>query len=116
MDNYIRIIQELLSRTQARKISWEPTNYKDQFKVNVGTGSITFDYTDPESNYDEEIPIYEVDFFNSNGLEIARVEAHDGTSEHYQLLDHLWEAVQDSYYKKRETIDSMLEDLGLHNS
>lgn len=119
MEKNIAILQKLYELTKSREKKWSPTNIIDQYAINIGKGKITIDYNRPSeigipnpfaTDYD-----YRVIFYNENGTAVDKLEmnALNISKPEYKLLASLWKEVEDSYHGKQETIDSMLEELGI---
>lgn len=120
MEKNIIILQHLLERTKKRESEWTPTNLLDQFSINIGTGKIVIEYDRPkgqpsftvfEADYD-----YRATFYNKKDLVIDSVIAKKGSkgSPTYQILEDLWNEIEDANLGKKETLDSMMKALGLH--
>ena len=118
MDKRIAILKELLERTKKRKANWIPTNIVDQYSLELGSGKIALDYNRPQEGYAAPyVPDYEylATFYNSKGtvIESISVDFGDKDNEIYNLLNNLWNEIEDAYLGKNETLDSMMVALGL---
>lgn len=119
MDKRIEILKELLRRTKNREANWTPTNIVDQYSFDLGTGKVIMDYNRPNvgMSLDPFIPHYDykATFFNKKGTEIDSLSVTDANkiSDNYKLLENLWNEIEDAYLGRNETLDSMLDALGL---
>lgn len=119
MEKCVSILQKLYELTKSREKKWSPTNIIDQYSIILGKGKITLDFNRPSESimpnpfapdYD-----YRAMFYNDKGTVIDKLEvtSFDVDKAEYILLANLWKEVEDSYHGKKETIDSMLEELGI---
>ena len=118
MDKRISILKELLERTKKREVNWTPTNIIDQYSLELGTGKIALDYNRPKEGYANPFaPDYEylATFYNNKGTVIESISAEvvDKDDEVYNLLDNLWTEIEDAYLGRNETLNSMMDALGL---
>lgn len=119
MDKCIAILTELLRRTKNRETNWGPTNIVDQYSLDIGSGKVVIDYNRPTVgvSLNPFIPKwdYKATFFNKKGTEIENVSVKDTNkgSDLYKLFEELWNEIEDAYLGRNETLDSMMDALGL---
>lgn len=119
MEKSVAILQKLYELTKSREKKWSPTNIIDQYSINVGKGKITLEYNRPSvsmiSNPFAPDYDYRAVFYNEKGVIVDKLEMTpmDVSEAGYKLMADLWNEVEDSYHGKKETIDSMMEDLGI---
>jgi hypothetical protein len=98
------LVAELQQKTEARKITWEPTANQDEF-VATFRGKVTFTvskYEDPSFFGDS----YKLVMRDGEGREMLSV-----TNRNTLGMESLYENAHDSALKVDETIDSILENL-----
>lgn len=101
------LVAELLQKTNAKKIQWEPTANQDEF-VATFRGQVTFTvskYEDPSFYGDS----YKLVMRDREGREMSSFSNRIIGSE--VDLYSLYEEAHDSALKVDETIDSILENL-----
>ena len=119
MEKCVAILQKLYELTKNREKKWSPTNIIDQYSIVLGKGKVTIDYNRPDeigiSNPFQPTYAYRAVFYNDKGTSVDKLEVNtlDLNKTEYKLLANLWKEVDDSYHGKKETIDSMLEELGI---
>jgi hypothetical protein len=100
------LIEELRQKTEAKKITWEPTANQDEF-VATFRGKVTFTVSKYEdSQFVAES--YKLVMRDTEGREMLSF-TNRGVSE--GPLFELYEGAHDSALKVDETIDSILENL-----
>jgi len=101
------LIAELQQKTEAKKISWEPTAAQDEF-VATFRGKVTFaisKFEDPNYYGDS----YKLIMRDAEGREMLSITNRTAGLE--ADLYSLYEGAHDSALKVDETIDSILENL-----
>lgn len=107
------IVVELLDRTQKGSLKWEPTEYRNQYQLKIGSGWIRVYYADPDYLQANDADAYSVGFFNVSDESIGAIGSSDSNSPNFILYRDLWSAVDDKIYHRSETIDSILKALDL---
>lgn len=103
------IIEKLIQGTKLKKIKWEKTRRETEFKVNLGSSSVSTDNWVLESGDD----CVDLTLWNSNG-DIAKRIAFENSGEEvedYNTLMDLYSLVKNSYYQVDETINDVLSHL-----
>ena len=95
------LVQQLLEKTVAKAIPWEPTAQFDHFGATISNVTFTI------SRYDES---YVLEMRDSEYREMLRINS-DSARELRSNLAQMYEAARDSALRVDETIDSVLDDL-----
>jgi hypothetical protein len=108
-DKELQLVKQLIEKTEARTIPWEPTARENEF-VAPFKGHVTFTiskYEDP-THYGDSVRLVMRDPSNREMLE---VDSNSGFDEADRSLVSLYRAAHDSALKVEETLDAILDDL-----
>lgn len=111
-EKYKVLINRLISSTKNKLVKWEQTSSESMFKTKVGLGTITIEksiYRDINGYLTGES--CKLGIFNDEGVEADSIYLLNGDSEDYNLLETLYEVVNDSTLKISDTLQSMLDEL-----
>lgn len=105
----LELVEQLLEKTRARAIPWEPTARDNEF-VAPFKGQVTFTVAKYEN------PNYYGDSFkllmrDPENREMLILDSRSGFGPLEQSLTALYQAAHDSALKVEETIDAILDDL-----
>jgi hypothetical protein len=105
----LELIDQLLEKTRAKAIPWEPTARENEF-VAPFRGQVTFTI----AKYDD--PNYYGDSFrlimrDPGNREMLMLDSRSGFAALEKSLTALYQAAHDSALKVEETIDAILDDL-----
>lgn len=104
-ERLVQLIDELYQATLDGRIRWQETASEDAFRVGLGEGLVRIQRgSEPVRGY------YVISLLNKHGRIVDELTAGDFT-EHYQLLDDLYQKARSSALKEDEIVDSMLVDL-----
>lgn len=103
------IIDKLIQGTKLKKIRWERTRRETEFKVTLGSSSVSTDNWVLDSG-DECV---DLTFWNSNGDIAKRIafENNGEEAEDFKTLLELYSIVKNSYYQVDETIADIIGHL-----
>ncbi len=103
------IIDKLVQGTKLKKIRWEKTRRDTEFKVTLGSSSVSTDNWVLDTGED----CVDLTLWNSNG-DIAKRIAFENNGDEaadYKTLMTLYSLVKNSYYQVDETIEDVLKHL-----
>ncbi len=105
----IDIVEKLIDGTKSKKIKWERTQRDTEFKVVLGSSSVTTD----NWTLNNGVKCVDLTLWNSNGEIAKRIafEDNDKESEDYNYLMGLYSIVQNAYYQVDDTIAEILKYL-----
>jgi len=107
----LELVQQLLEKTRAKAIPWEPTARENEF-VAPYKGHVTFTvskYDDP-NYYGDSYKLVMRDPEDREMLMLT-LDNRNGISATEQPLSALYQAAHDSALKVEETLDAILDDL-----
>lgn len=103
------LVQQLLEKTHAKAIPWEPTAKFNQF-VAPFRGNVTFTVVRYESDYGQSN--YKLLMKDQDGREMLCLDTSDNLSLPLATnLGELYKAAHDSALRVEETIEALLDDL-----
>ena len=105
------LVKQLLEKTQAKAINWEPTAQFNSF-VAPFRGDVTFTVYHHEG-HQYEAQSYGLIMRDKDDREMLRLDSVDNSVNHELEvnLTQLYRAAHDSALKVEETLDSILDDL-----
>ena len=100
------IIDKLIQGTKLKKIKWQRTGRETEFKVTLGSSSVSTDKWMLDSG-DECV---DFTLWNKNGDIAKRIafEDNEEEAEDYKKLFEFYSLVKNSYYQVDETIEDIL--------
>lgn len=105
----IILIERLLERTLDKQVVWQKWSGTDEYKLDLKSGAITVD----KWNHDYQL-YAEVVLYNNNGDKIDVLSANDSDNqENFELISNFHSEIRRSHYKVDETIDGLLDEIGL---
>lgn len=115
-EQYTELINKLIEATKDKRIDWQLSINKDEYKTNVGGNSISIKehVYDPYaifSDFDKETYAI-MSISNISGKEIDSVKgSKESSPSDYKTLSNLYEIAKRSYNKVDETLDNILKEL-----
>jgi hypothetical protein len=105
----LELIEQLLDKTRAKAIPWEPTARNNEF-VAAFKGQVTFTVAkfDDPGFYDETFRLI---MRNPENREMLTIDNRSGFAAADQSLRALYQAAHDSALKVEETLAAILDDL-----
>lgn len=115
--NYYEVVKKLVEKSGKREVNWLKVR-GDEFKVLLKSGAITISkyYYDPEEQNYISLRIYNLqgDTVYEN-VTSENDEITGSTKLPYKILDDLFSAARDSYFKVEETIENIIDELTHEN-
>ncbi|MFD2741934.1 MULTISPECIES: hypothetical protein [Sphingobacterium] len=105
MEKIYKILEQLLERTKAKKANWKKVD--NGFLISLD-GKSYLTISSYEKNQWEYV--YILTIYNDQGYRIVNQDT-DGDEQLFNILDHLYEAINNLYYKVDETLDSIIGKL-----
>ncbi len=104
-NNYQKLIDKLIDKTQRNQAIWDKTSRENEYKLELGKGSITVD------NWEHEFEMHvDINLRNDRGDIVDSISRTKGTVD-YDSIMQLHTVAKKSFYKVDETIDSIFKEL-----
>lgn len=113
-EKYRVLVEKLNSNTLEKKITWETTSLDNQYKVKLGLGSIVLSKVARRVSRNKIIYLrtyYELEIINDEGSVSNSISLYEKENKDFLLLKELYINIENTYLKRDETIDSMLDEL-----
>ena len=113
-----RLVPGLIDHTERGLLQWFRTDFSNKYAARLGSGKVyvypdTVDVRGEDGEHEETLDSWVVSLENEDGLNIGRFHFTANQPKEYEMLAKLSEDVEESLTKKKRTVLSMLEQLGI---
>lgn len=106
-NSYKELIEKLIKGTTLKKVVWEKTSRKTEYKTTLGSSTITTDNWDSDGEECVDIAIW-----NDRGERVDTIAAAAGEDEDdYKEIMKLYSTARAAYLRVDETISEILSHL-----
>lgn len=110
-DAHIKVIEGLIKKTTEGKALWRLTRQYGQmnvYTIDLKKGAVNI-YKQSSKSIENDI-IFQI--YNDRGDSIIKYSYYESDSENiHNLLNKLYHVAEENYFKKKETINSILEEI-----